>query len=297
VTPAESAGREVLAQPVLSDRDFGRLRDLIHGEAGIFLSPAKKALLSGRLLRRLRELGITSFGAYYARVEADSSERVQLLDRITTNETHFFREPGHFRFLAEQVYPAWSDEAAAGRRPKVVRAWSAGCSTGEEPYSLAMSLLTAFPPGTGWKFEIVASDLSSRALASAREAVWPIAKAQEIPEAQLRTFMLRGAGRQEGLMKAGPEIRERVRLLRLNLNDPTYPALGTFDLVFCRNVLIYFDAATKERVIARLLRHVANRGYLFVGHAESLSTTAHEIRPVRPTVYQPRRGPASGEGR
>ncbi len=270
---------------LIGDREFTRFQSLIHREAGIWLSPMKRALLVGRLTRRLRELGLDSFGEYYERVEADGAERIRMLDRVTTNETHFFREPRHFEFLAQKVFPSWRAEADEGLRPRRIRAWSAACSTGEEPYSLAISLLRAFPPGSGWELEILATDLSTRVLERAREAVWPIEKAREIPPADLKAFMLRGTGPQQGLMKAGPEICAFVRFARLNLNDTAYPALGRFDLVFCRNVLIYFDAKTKERVVGRLLGLLAPCGYLFLGHAESLSGTALPVRSVLPTVY------------
>jgi chemotaxis protein methyltransferase CheR len=275
----------------VSDRDFTRFQALINREAGIWLAPVKKALLVGRLARRLRELGLDSYGDYYERVEADGVERVRMLDAICTNETHFFREPRHFDFLETRVLPAWREEAEAGRRPRRVRIWSAACSTGEEPYSLAMTLLTAFP--SGWDLEIVASDLSTKVLERAQNGVWPIEKAKEIPDAHRKAFMLRGYGAQEGLMKAGPEIRAIVGFQRVNLVGESWPA-GPFDLVFCRNVLIYFDRATKVRVVERLLGRLDPRGYLFLGHAESLGGITAAGRPVVPTVYAPAATTRSG---
>ncbi len=276
-----AAGAAPLA--TVSDRDFSRFQALINREAGIWLAPVKKALLVGRLAKRLRELGLADYGAYYAVVEADEAERVRMLDCICTNETHFFREPRHFEFLADRVFPQWRAEADAGARPRRLRVWSAACSTGEEPYSLAMSLLTAFP--AGWDLEILATDLSTRVLDRARNGVWSLDKAKEIPDAYLKAFMLRGFGSQEGLMKAGPELHGLVRFARLNLNGDGWPALGQFDLVFCRNVLIYFDRVTKLRVVDRLLDRLASAGYLFLGHAESLGGFTTRARPVLPTVY------------
>ena len=263
--------------------DFRRFQRLIHREAGIFLSDAKAGLVEGRLARRLRELDL-DFPAYYRRVERDEGERVHMLDCICTNETHFFREPRHFELLAGRVYPAWRAEADAGRRPRRIRLWSAACSTGEEPYSLAMSLLSAFP--SGWDLEVLATDLSTKVLDRASAGVWPIDKAKEIPEEHLKTYMLKGWGAQEGLMKAGPEIREVVRFARVNLAGEPWPA-GPFDLVFCRNVLIYFDRATKARVVERLLERLPPSGWLFLGHAESLGGLTTRARPVVPTVYAP----------
>src|SRR5512138_817192 len=249
----------------LGDRDFGRLQALIEREAGIHLARAKRALVMGRLGKRVRELRLKSFREYCDLVETDPAERVELLDRIATNVTHFFREPRHFEILAGETLPRWSAEADRGLRPRSIKAWSAACSTGEEPYTLAMVLLRAFP--SGWDLDILASDLSTRVLRQAREAIWRIEKAREIPGDDLKRFMLRGVGPQEGMMRAGPELRAIVRYARINLVEPQ-AGLGTMDLVFCRNVLIYFDAPRKRAVISRLLEHLAPGGYLFLGHAE-----------------------------
>ena len=281
----------------VSDAVFVRFQALVHREAGIWLSPAKKALLVGRLAKRLRAVGLGSLRDYYELVRADEVERTHMLDCITTNETHFFRDPRLFDFLAGRAYPAWQAEAAAGRRPRRIRAWSAACSTGEEPFSLAMSLLQAFPPGLGWSIDILATDLSTRALEQARRTTWPIAKSAEIPTALLKRFMLRGTGGEAGRMKAGPEIESLVRFARLNLNDETYPALGAFDLVLCRNVLIYFDAATKARVLERLADHLAPGGLLLLGHAESVGGASNRLRTVMPSVYAFGRAPQPATAR
>jgi chemotaxis protein methyltransferase CheR len=262
---------------------FRRFQCLILGESGIRLADAKKALLTGRLSRRLRALGLTSFAEYLKRVEADEPERVRMLDLIATNETRFFRESRQFELLDSDVLPTWGAEAIAGKRPRRLRAWSAGCSTGEEPYSLAMLLLSHFP--RDWDLEIFATDLSTRALEGARAAIWPISKSNEIPPEFLRNFMLRGTGPEDGKMKAGPEVRAIVRFERVNLNDARYEARGPFDLIFCRNVLIYFDSEGKRRVIERLLSHLEPAGYFFVGHAESLNGITDRVRPVMPSVY------------
>jgi chemotaxis protein methyltransferase CheR len=289
VSGAEGRRRELDGSPegLVGDRAFAQFQTLIQREAGIWLAPVKRALLVGRLTRRLRALGLDSFDDYYERVLADPDERVRMLDHITTNETHFFREPRHFEILAEHVFPRWREEANRGERARRVRVWSAACSTGEEPYSIAMSLLRAFPPGSGWELEILATDLSTRVLERAREAVWPIDKSREIPAGDLKAFMLRGTGTQEGFMKAGPELRALVRFARLNLVDPIDRSVGEFDVVFCRNVLIYFDPPTKERVVGGLLGRLARDGYLFLGHAESLSGLALPVRSETPTVYRP----------
>ena len=282
----EGVGLPIIpAALAVSDRDFLRFQALIHREAGIWLAPVKKALLVGRLARRLRELGLVSYGDYFERVVEDEAEKIRMLDAICTNETHFFREPRHFEFLAERIFPAWRAEADAGRRPRRIRVWSAACSTGEEPYTIAMMLLSAFP--AGWELEVLASDLSTKVLDRASAGVWPLEKSKEIPEEHLKAFMLRGYGAQEGLMKAGPEIRGIVRFARVNLVGDDWPAGPPFDLVFCRNVLIYFERQAKITVVERLVDRLAPQGYLFLGHAESLGGFTSKARPVLPTVYQP----------
>ncbi len=291
-------GSEAALRPI-TEREFTLFQALIYREAGIFLGPAKKALLMGRLTRRLRELGLNSFGAYYHRVvEGDragiAEEKVCLLDCICTNETHFFREPRQFEFLEQQVFPEWKARAASGLRARRIRVWSAACSTGEEPCSLAMTLLAQFPPVTGWEIEILATDLSTRALERARAAIWPLEKAREIPPRYLKSFMLRGTRSQEGKVKAGPEIRSIVRFERLNLNEEVYPVVGLFDLIFCRNVLIYFNAESKARAIHRLLNHLAPTGHLFLGHAESLNGLTDRVQSAIPTVYVHAAGAAAG---
>lgn len=281
-TPGEAP---ISSLRTVSDAEFAQFQALVHREAGIWLSPVKKALLAGRLAKRLRELSLASYGEYFEIVRADEAERIHMLDCISTNETHFFREPRHFELLAERILPTWQAEADAGRRPRRIRVWSAACSTGEEPYTLAMTLLRAFPAGSGWEIEILATDISTRVLERAKAATWPIDKSREIPPEYLKAFMLRGTGAQEGKMRAGPEIRSLVRFARLNLNDDVYAAVGQFDLVFCRNVLIYFDTATKARVVDRLIDHLAPSGCFFLGHAESLGGLTDRIRAFVPTVY------------
>jgi chemotaxis protein methyltransferase CheR len=276
-----------LVNSQISDDEFDLFRELIYRHAGIALSRSKKALLEARLTKRLRELGLKSFADYYECVmhNGDGAELVQLLDRVSTNETHFFREPRQFDFLEQQLFPLWRAQADTAMRARSIRVWSAGCSTGEEPYSLAMLLTDHFSPSAGWQVDILATDLSSRALNAAQNAAWPIAKANEIPQEYLKRFMLRGVGTQAGKMKAGPEIVSLVRFQRLNLNDDSYLISGRFDAIFCRNVLIYFDIQSRRRVIERLLDYLAPGGFLFVGHAESLNGVTERACHVAPTVY------------
>lgn len=269
----------------ITDGQFAAYQALIHAQSGIFLSEIKRALLVGRLARRLRELGLPSYGAYLELVRENEAECVRMLDAVSTNETHFFREPRQFEFLESRLVPSWQAAAAQGRRPRRVRAWSAACSSGEEPYSLAMVLLSHLPPSAGWEIEILATDISTRMLDRARAGLWPLAKSAEIPGAHLKRFMLRGVGPQEGRMKAGRELPAVVRFERLNLNDESYAVEGRFDLVFCRNVLIYFKPDTKARVVSRLCTHLAPEGCLFLGHAESVMGLHAQLGTVGPNVY------------
>ena len=291
---SEGAGSHPLASeplafaglPELPDRIFYSYRRLIYQEAGIYLGPHKKALLMGRLSRRLRELGL-SFSAYLHQVEEDATERARMLEAICTHETRFFREPRHFEFLEREVLPRWLSQGGTDSGGRSVRVWSAGCSSGEEAFSLAMVLRYHLPAEEGWTIEILASDLSTRILERARQTLWPVDRAEEIPTRYLKAFMLRGTGSQDGVMKAGPELRPLVQFQRVNLNEESLPVMGRFDLLFCRNVFIYFDAASKARAVDRLVRRLAPQGYLFVGHAESLGAVTQRVRLVQPTIYSP----------
>lgn len=274
----------------ISESDFLRFQKLIYSDAGIWLARAKTALLVGRLARRLRNCGLKSFRQYYDLVVSSPEERIQMLDAISTNETHFFREPQHFELLRSSIFPRWKHEAATGRRSPRIRAWSAGCSTGQEPYSLAMVLLDHF--SSGWEIEITATDISTRALEIAYNAIWPAEKAAEIPHPYLKAFMLRGFADQAGKIKAGPEIRSLIRFSRLNLNEPAYSLAGKFDLILCRNVLIYFDLKSRECAQRRLAGYLAQDGYFFVGHAETLHAMSGSLTTVIPTVYTRKHDPA-----
>ena len=291
---SEPGGRALPGSPgPLASHVFRGFQAVILRESGISLSDAKKALLVGRLGRRLRELSISSFEEYLCRVEASEEERILMLDAIATNETRFFREPLQFEFLKERVLPRWLEDGTANRRPRRVRIWSAGCSTGEEPFSLAMVLASFFP--RGWDLEVRATDLSTKALARARAAVWPLERSREIPPALLKAYMLRGTGPEDGKMKAGPELRALVRFERFNLAGDGAASDGPFDAILCRNVLIYFDAPGKRRAVARLLDALAPDGFFFVGHAETLNGITDRVRPVMPSVYAAGAVPARGE--
>ncbi len=272
----------------ISDREFRLFQELVQAETGIFLSPVKKALLAGRLSRRLRELGLRSFADYYECVNGGDEERVRMTELICTHETRFFREPHQFRFLEEHVYPRWKAQAAAGRRSRRISVWSAACSTGEEPYSIAMQLLEQFPAEAGWSLEVLASDLSRRILARAAAGVWPIERAEQIPTRYLKRFMLKGTRSESGRIMADDTLRSVVRFAQQNLSARHYPGCGRFDLVFCRNVLIYFSPQARQQVVQRLARqHLEPDGLLLLGHAETVHDLKGELRAVGPSICTP----------
>jgi chemotaxis protein methyltransferase CheR len=266
---------------------FQKFQKLIYAETGIWLGTAKTALLCGRLFRRLRALQMDSLESYYECVSAPEAddERARMIDAITTNETRFFREPRQFDFLVQKVIPRWRREADGGMRPRRLRIWSAGCSSGEEPYTIAMLLARHLPAEAGWDVRILATDISNRVLDKAIKGVYPINRLSELPPDLLHAFMLRGVAERQGEMKVKVEIQQMVTFQRLNLDREADLVEGPFDAIFCRNVLIYFDTASKNRVITNLYGRLAPSGLLFVGHAENLSSMSLQLRCIDPSIY------------
>jgi chemotaxis protein methyltransferase CheR len=267
---------------------YAKFRRLIHEEAGIWLGEGKSALLCGRLSRRLRALKMSSLDEYYELVTRPQQhdERVSMVNAISTNETRFFRDPRHFEFLEQRVIPRWRSDVQQGRRTKTVRLWSAGCSTGEEPYSLAMLLARHLPNDQGWNVQILATDISTKVLAHARLGIYNAAKSTDIPEPLLKDYMLKGINQQEGQMKVMPQIRDMIEFEKLNLVHGPYPPATYFDVIFCRNVLIYFDQPSKQKVVEHCTRCLARHGFIFVGQAENLSSTVNSgLRTLAPAIY------------
>ena len=265
-----------LTDAVLKETEFTRIRDLIYRIAGISMSPAKKPLVASRLAKRLRHYGLASYNEYLRMITAvDGKKELQVaVDLLTTNETHFFREPKHFDFLRQRILHS----AKSG---KTLRIWSAACSSGEEPYSIAM-LLDELLGDAPW--EIVASDLSSRVLEKARIGLYPLERMSEIPRHYLSNYCLKGTGNQAGTLLIEHRLRERIRFLQHNLIEPP-PKIGQFDVIFLRNVLIYFNQETKSKVVSRLLPLLNSGGHFFVGHSESLHGVTDEIQAVQPAIY------------
>ncbi|MRD73244.1 SAM-dependent methyltransferase [Rhodocyclus tenuis] len=262
----------------ISDQEFTLFQRLIYKIAGINLSDNKKALVVGRLQRRLGEYGHQSFGEYYRMLASgDHPEELQIMvDQLTTNETYFFREPGHFDFLRETVLPQL-------RASPSVRLWSAASSTGEEAFTLAM-LLSEYRAQQPW--EIFASDISTKVLARAQKAHYPLDRNEGIPPEFLRKYCLKGVRSQAGTFLIRPELRNRVTFRQVNLTLPVDPKIGTFNVIFLRNVMIYFDIETKRKVVANLMPRLTTSGYFIIGHSESLNGLCDELEAVRPTIYR-----------
>jgi chemotaxis protein methyltransferase CheR len=266
-----------LRQAQISDREFEAIRVWIRRAAGISLSEQKKALVAGRLASRLRHYGLDSYGRYFELLQDGTQpDELQIaVDLLTTNETHFFREPKHFDFLREKIL----SRVAPGR---LFRVWSAASSSGEEPYSVAMTLAETLGEAP---WEIVASDVSSRVLARAQTGHYAMARAKTIPRPLLAKYCLKGVGAQDGTFLVDPRLRSRVQFLQVNLID-ALPRLREFDVIFLRNVMIYFDAPTKREVILRMLPHLARGGHFIVGHSESLNGISDALQGVQPSIYR-----------
>lgn len=259
----------------LSDREFRLFRDLMYKLAGISLSDAKKQLVAGRLARRLRQLELESYGDYFKRLQKDGGEMQTAVDLLTTNETYFFREPKHFDFLRNHALPGLKSSGT-------VRVWSGACSSGEEPYTIAMVMAEVLG-GRPW--EIVASDLSTRVLDKAKEGRYTMEDAEGIPRPLLAKYCLKGVGSQEGSFMMKPELRGRIKFRQVNLNV-ALPDMGLFDVIFLRNVMIYFDLETKRQVIRRLLPLLRPGGYFMLSHSENLNGISDELKTVQPSIYR-----------
>jgi chemotaxis protein methyltransferase CheR len=263
-----------------------QLAAVVRQTTGLDLGADGMSLVWNRLRPRLAELGGLPFADYLTRVRGSADERAVMAELLCTHETRFFREPEHFAWIAHQLAPAWRTQAAHGLRGRRVRVWSAACSSGEEPFTLAMVLHQALPRDELWTIEIMATDVSRPILAQAQTATWPIERAAAIPPALLGEHMLRGFGACEGTFRARPELRAVVRFCHHNLLEHPPAELGDFDLVMCRNVLIYFNRQDHAALVGRLLERVPAGGHLIVGHAESLIGVRQDLEGVQPAIYR-----------
>jgi len=261
----------------LHENEFSAIQHFIFTSAGISLSASKKILVAGRLGKRLRVNGLNSYSAYLTLIGEDSAERQIALDMLTTNETYFFREPQHFDYLRTHILPLRT-------RSEPFRVWSAASSSGEESYSIAM-LLESELGGGHW--EILGTDISTQMLEKCRLGRYPLARAQHIPREYLQRYCLKGVGQEEGFLLVQRQLRSNLRFLHANLNAPL-PDIGEFELIFLRNVMIYFDNQTKQGLVERIQDHLRPGGFVFIGHSESLHGIRHNLRQIRPAIYQKR---------
>ncbi|OIQ95376.1 chemotaxis protein methyltransferase [mine drainage metagenome] len=269
----------------LSDKDFTRLAQFINGYSGIRMPASKRAMVEGRLRRRLVRHGFDDFGSYCRYLFEGggmADEAVHIIDAVTTNKTEFFREPDHFDFLAEKVLP----DLLRGRDAPSLKLWSAACSVGAEPYSLAMLLAERIrQSGREIRCSILATDLCIEVLEKAIAGIYSEEMIRPIPLELRRRYLLRSRDPETRLVRISPDLRRLVRFSRLNLMDDHYDVDPGFHIIFCRNVLIYFSRADQERVLGRLAAHLAPGGYLFLGHSETVAGLDLPLRPAGPTVF------------
>ncbi|MCB2185965.1 MAG: protein-glutamate O-methyltransferase [Deltaproteobacteria bacterium] len=270
----------------ISDAQYEKLAGLVYRQSGIHLGSGKKELLKARLAKRLRVLGCPGVSEYMRLLQADQDghELVSFLDCITTNKTDFFREPQHFDFLTQEVLPQAAKLTPAS---EPLRLWSAACSSGEEPYTLAITLLAErrWWPGRG--VHILASDLSTKVLNQAKQGVYAADRVATIPRPILSAYFQKGKNRWAGFVRLRPEVRELVEFQRKNLMEP-FQFPRPFQVIFCRNVMIYFDKPTQEKLVDKFFQCLCPGGYLFVGHSESLTGINHRLEFIKPAVYRRR---------
>lgn len=262
---------------LLSDGEFKQFQAWIHRAAGIHLPSAKKPLVAARLYSRLQHHRLNNYNDYFRLIGGDPAdpERQIAVDLVTESETCFFREPKHFEFLRKQVLPRI-------RPSSNFRIWSAACSTGEEPFSLAMTLADGLN-NTPW--EIIASDISSQSLSTAQAACYTLRRARTIPHESMAKHCLKGIGCLESDLQIAPSLRTRVRFVRINLND-AIPEIGSFDVIFLRNVMMHFDLDTRREVVARVLQQLKPSGYFIISHSESLNGVHCALKQVAPSIYR-----------
>lgn len=270
----------------LSNADFDRLRALVYDESGIHLNAEKKTMLEIRIRRRLSHLEINSFTEYCKyvfRPEGKHQELIHLIDAVTTNKTDFFREAGHFDYLLSTALPDLAARRGSSRKSLV---WSAGCSTGEEPYTLAMLLSEYAQAHSGFQFNVLATDISTAVLEKARMGIFKSEVIDPVPGDLQRKYFMRSRDPDSNLVRIVPELRARVTFRRLNFMDADFGLDELPEIIFCRNVIIYFDRATQVRVVGKLLRHLPPGGYFFAGHSESLQGMDLSLIPAGVAVYR-----------
>jgi chemotaxis protein methyltransferase CheR len=272
----------------LNTQDFRRLARFIHDYSGIKMPSTKQTMVEGRLRKRVGATGLGNLGEYCRYVFDEggmAAEAVHLIDVVTTNKTEFFREPDHFRFLTDSALPQLLSERKACSNT-LIKAWSTASSIGAEPYTLAMVMDDCSHLSGGFRISIIATDISTRVLETAAAGIYPEAMIAPVPLDMRKRYLLRGRNQSKGLVRVVPALRRLVRFGRLNLMDAAYPVDPDMDIIFCRNMLIYFDKPTQQAVLQRLCEHLRPGGYLFLGHSESLAGFGLPLMPVAPTVFR-----------
>ena len=278
---------QMISGTTMTDAEFELLRSLMYQQSGIQLSDAKRELLKGRLGKRLRHYGYASFAQYYDHLKNNDSggtELQEMINAVTTHKTSFFRESHHFDYLRDHLLLPARQAAAEGRRSPI-RIWSAGCSSGEEAYSIAITVVANLDRLATWDIKILGSDIDTDVVQKARKAVYPQESVNDLPQEVLRRNFLAGRGEQAGFVQLKPEIRNLVRFGRLNLMGESWPFRGKFDAIFCRNVMIYFDRDVQRRLLQKFAQYLKPGGLFFAGHSENLFWIGESFKPVGGTVY------------
>ncbi|WP_028575086.1 CheR family methyltransferase [Desulfonatronovibrio hydrogenovorans] len=274
-----------LSYKKLAERDFKKLSQFISAECGIRVPPAKKTMLESRLQRRLRSLGMSDYKdycEYLFSLKGMEIEMPHLLDAVTTNTTHFFREPGHFEYLHNKVLPQWHAEH---KKDKEMIIWSAGCSSGEEPYTLSMVLAEFAERNPGFSFVVVATDINNEVLEKASLGIYDEERISGIPPLLKRKYLLRSRDRKKKLVRVIPALRNKVKFRRLNFMGE-FGFREPMDVIFCRNVMIYFDRPVQEKLLQKFVFHLASGGFIFIGHSESLAGMDLGLEQTAPTIYR-----------
>lgn len=271
----------------MSGNTFERFSTFIEPVLGIKMPANKKTMLQSRLIKRMRVLGFTKFDDYCDYVFSplgQADELHHMIDMVTTNKTDFFREPAHFDYLEKNALPELHRRCNDLKR--TIRVWSCASSTGEEPYSIAMAVDEFIRRHSGIDYRIIGSDISMRVLKKAVMGIYDQSRVQPIPMAMRKQYLLRGRGNRQNEVRIVPELRSHVEFRKINLMDSAYPIEHQMDIIFCRNVIIYFDRSTQKKVLCKLCEHLAPGGYLFMGHAETLTGMDLPLKQVKTAVYQ-----------
>lgn len=285
---SEKMRKHITIKPEMDDREFRILKDLIYRESGIHLTEKKRMMLSSRLYKRLMVLGLSTYSEYIDYLSTGTGKREEiyhLIDRVSTNKTEFFRDRAQFDYLKNTVLENYKKTIGTDT-PKTLTVWSAGCSTGEEPYSIAMTIDSCFNASASHQYTVYASDINKQVLADAAKAVYDESAADSLPESYLKKYFMRGKGKMEGHIRVVPELRSRVVFSRVNIVEDHFNFQQKLDIVFCRNVVIYFNKETQKKLFKKFYDSIRHGGYLFIGSSETLNWISESFIKRAPSIYQ-----------